>query len=122
MKILTIKLDEASAKVVNDILQYHDLPSLEEAEKRDPYKDNGYMKNAIKAFGKAYDEATSMKIDDIMKAIADLAKSQGFYGRLLEQLNEIKNAPDQSRWNALVAEYEGQHFKEPLDMVLYFEQ
>lgn len=122
MKMLTIKLDEASAKVVNDILQYHDLPLLEEAEKRDPYKDNGYMKNAIKAFGKAYDEATSMKIDDIMKAIADLAKSQGFYGRLLRYLNEIKNAPDKSRWNALVAEYESKHFKEPLDMVLYFEQ
>ena len=62
-----------------------------------------------------------MKIDEILDVIAGLAKSQGFYGRLLESLLGIRdNSPDD--WENVVADLENLNFKEPLDVVLYFEQ
>ena len=61
-----------------------------------------------------------MKINDILDAICELACSQGFYGRLYEQLMEIKDN-DTDTWNKIVSELEKQNFKTTLDMVLYFE-
>ena len=55
---LTLKLDPISARIVADMLEYYNLANLEEAEKRDPFKDNGYLIKAIKDFLKAYEEAT----------------------------------------------------------------
>lgn len=44
-----------------------------------------------------------------------LAQSQGFYGRVLRNIEE---APNQDEiWDEL----EAQNFKEPLDIVMYFE-
>jgi hypothetical protein len=52
-----------------------------------------------------------MNKEEIIKAIKSLAQCQGFYGRLLENLND----------EAL--EYlEQQNFKDTVDMVLFFEQ
>ena len=62
-----------------------------------------------------------MKIADILQAIQDLSCSQGFYGRLLEQLLDIRdNDPD--KWVQVVELLEKQNFKDTLDMVLFFEQ
>ena len=62
-----------------------------------------------------------MKIDEILDVIVGLASSQGFYGRLYESLMDVKhNQPEY--WVELVGQLEAQNFKEPLDVVLYFEQ
>ena len=62
-----------------------------------------------------------MKIDEILELISELSKSQGFYGRLLEQLLEVKEN-DPLQWEEIVEDLESKNFKEPLDVVLYFEQ
>ena len=62
-----------------------------------------------------------MRITDILEAITELSYSQGFYGRLLRQLLEIKEN-DKASWDEIVKELEAQNFKTSLDMVLYFEQ
>lgn len=58
MKKTTIEIDEVTAELIANTLEYYNLPKLEEAERLDPYKDNGYMIRAIKDFLKAYEEAT----------------------------------------------------------------
>ncbi len=61
-----------------------------------------------------------MKMNEIISIIKSLAQSQGFYGRLLGYLISVKdNDPD--KYNRIVEELEGQNFKDPVDMVLYFE-
>lgn len=62
-----------------------------------------------------------MKIDEILELISGLSKSQGFYGRLLEQLLEVKEN-DPLQWEEIVKTLETENFKEPLDVILYFEQ
>jgi len=57
MKTLTIEVDEASAQIVADMLLYYNLANLEEAERRDQFKDNSPYKNAIHNFLKAFDQA-----------------------------------------------------------------
>lgn len=49
----------------------------------------------------------------ILELIKGLAKSQGFYGRLLESINENPKISDH---------LEQQNFKEELDLILYLEQ
>lgn len=49
----------------------------------------------------------------ILELIKGLAKSQGFYGRLLESINENPKILDH---------LEQQNFKEELDLILYLEQ
>lgn len=58
MKNITITLNEISAQIVANTLEFYNLYILEEAEKKDPTKDNGYLIKAIKDFLKAYEEAT----------------------------------------------------------------
>lgn len=61
-----------------------------------------------------------MKINQILAEIESLSHSQGFYGRLLRALLDCKNN-DPEQWENVVVELEGQNFKDPVDMVLYFE-
>ena len=61
-----------------------------------------------------------MCIDEILDVIENLSKSQGFYGRLLARLEELKNEDVQS-YQKVVQELEGQNFKDSVDLVLYFE-
>ena len=58
MKNITITLNEVSAKIVADTLEFYNLYMLEEAERQDPTKDNGYLIKAIKDFLEAYKGAT----------------------------------------------------------------
>ena len=62
-----------------------------------------------------------MNINEIMEIILGLTHSQGFYGRLYNELVEIRDN-DEEAWVEVVEELEGQNFKEPLDLILYFEQ
>ena len=61
-----------------------------------------------------------MCIEEIMDVIKGLAMSQGFYGRLLRALEELKNE-DVHKYQDVVLELEGQNFKDALDVVMYFE-
>lgn len=61
-----------------------------------------------------------MKRIDIINTIRQLARSQGYYCRLYDQLMYIaKNDP--IAFNEYMAELEGKNFKGALDVVLYFE-
>ena len=59
-------------------------------------------------------------MNDIMNEIKILSHSQGFYVRLLKNIEEIKEN-DNERYNKLKNYLEGQKFKTPVDMVLFFE-
>ncbi len=62
-----------------------------------------------------------MKIEQILEIILDLSRSQGFYGRLYEELITLKEECTPA-WNVVVETLEAQDFKEPLDLILYLEQ
>lgn len=61
-----------------------------------------------------------MKIGAILETIRGLAASQGFYGRLYQNLMEVKKE-DPLRWKLICHELESQNFRDPVDIVLYFE-
>lgn len=56
----------------------------------------------------------------ILDEIKTLAMSQGFYGRLLQNINDIKEESEE-KYEALMTELEKQNFKDSVDMILYFE-
>lgn len=61
-----------------------------------------------------------MDIEQIMAAIRSLAHSQGYYGRLYNELQEMQtNDPDQ--WEEVKTTLEAQNFSDSLDMAMYFE-
>lgn len=62
-----------------------------------------------------------MKIEQIMQTILEVSYSQGFYGRLYEELSTFKEECTPA-WNVVVETLEAQNFKEPLDLILYLEQ
>lgn len=62
-----------------------------------------------------------MDREQIMQVIRSLAKSQGFYGRLLYAIQELqKNDPEEA--DRLFSVLEAQKFNDALDVILYFEQ
>ena len=61
-----------------------------------------------------------MDIEQIMAAIRSLAESLGYYGRLYNELREMQTN-DTKKWEEVKNTLEGQHFKDSLDMVLFFE-
>lgn len=58
-----------------------------------------------------------MKREEIMQAIKELAKSQGFYSRLLHSIEE---AAEETR-NKFFSHLEAQNFKSTVDFVIYIE-
>ena len=61
-----------------------------------------------------------MTFEQIMETIYNLSFSQGFYGRLLRDIYELKdNDPD--RFEELKELWEGKNFKDSLDFILYLE-
>ena len=58
-----------------------------------------------------------MKREEILNTFRQLAKGQGFYGSLLNRLEE---ADEESR-EAFLKELEEQNFKDPVDLILYIE-
>lgn len=61
-----------------------------------------------------------MDIEQIMAAIRSLAQSQGYYGRLYNELLEMQTN-DPEKWEEVKNTLEAQNFKDTLDMVMYFE-
>ena len=61
-----------------------------------------------------------MKFDEIIQTIKDLAKSQGFYGRLLYEIEDAKEN-DKEKYERIKVTLEEQNFKDAVDMVLFFE-
>lgn len=58
-----------------------------------------------------------MNREQILEAIQSLAKSQGFYGRLLQQINEA----EEDVREGFLSELEFKNFKDTVDLVLYLE-
>ena len=56
-----------------------------------------------------------MKANEILEAIKMLAKSQGFYGRLLNAIETSEEGED------ILAELESENFKDPVDLVMFLE-
>jgi len=60
-------------------------------------------------------------IEQVVDVIEMLSHSQGFYGRLLEEILYIEeNNPEQYEMFKTIIEK--QEFKDPVDVVLFFEQ
>lgn len=63
----------------------------------------------------------ALTTQQILNIITDLAGSQGFWGRLLQDLYETKeNDPEQ--WALITKEWDEEGFENTLDVVLYFEE
>ena len=54
---------------------------------------------------------------EIRKVMEQLAMSQGYYGRLLRSIDELPDYQQEDVWEDL----ERQNFREPLDVVMYYE-
>lgn len=61
-----------------------------------------------------------MSMNAILETIKDLSYSQGFYGRLLRSIMELKEN-DAEEYERLADYLEGQNFKDAVEMVLFFE-
>lgn len=62
-----------------------------------------------------------MTMDEIMDVIKQLAQSQGMYGRLYRDIQEIKEeAPGE--YEKLKADWEARNFKTALDFILFIEE
>ncbi len=60
-------------------------------------------------------------MDDCLDVIREFAQSQGFYGRLLRQLSELKRQSPED-YDRLKDEWESRGFTDTLDFILYLEQ
>lgn len=60
------------------------------------------------------------EFNDVIDILIELSHSQGFYGRLLRDLSEIKKY-EPERFDLIVMEIESQEFTNALDVVMYFE-
>lgn len=58
-----------------------------------------------------------MKYEEIIGVIKSLAKSQGFYGRLLASIEGLSDSDKLEFISAL----EKENFKDPVDVVMFFE-
>ena len=69
---------------------------------------------------KAKDEVKGLNIEEVVGVVEMLSYSQGFYGRLLEEILYIEeNEPD--KYEVFKTIIEKQEFKDPVDVVLFFE-
>lgn len=60
------------------------------------------------------------EFDDVIDIIDTLSHSQGFYGRLLRDIYELKKY-EPEMFAMFVDEIESQNFTNTLDIVMYFE-
>ena len=69
---------------------------------------------------KAKEEMKGLNIEEVVEVVEMLSYSQGFYGRLLEEILYIEeNEPDKYEVFKNIIEKQG--FKDPVDVVLFFE-
>lgn len=60
------------------------------------------------------------EFDDVINIIDTLSHSQGFYGRLLRDIYELKKYEPEI-FTMFVDEIESQNFTNTLDIIMYFE-
>lgn len=58
-----------------------------------------------------------MRVDDLIKLCKKLAPSQGFYGRLLKQLEEM----DEQELSDIDTVMQGLNLKDELDIIMWLE-
>lgn len=58
-----------------------------------------------------------MKREQIMATIQSLSHSQGMYGRLLANIQEL----DAEEYDKLMTALEAENFNDPVDLVMYIE-
>ena len=58
-----------------------------------------------------------MRVDDLIRVCKDLAKSQGFYGRLLARLEEM----DEQDLSDIDSAMQSANLKDDLDIILWLE-
>lgn len=58
--------------------------------------------------------------NDVLNVLSELSHSQGFYGRLLRDIYELMEY-EPERFDMFVEEIENADFRNPLDVVMYFE-
>lgn len=61
-----------------------------------------------------------MSRDEILKTFKELAKSQGFYGRLLASLEDAKESSPEA-YEKFLTNLEAHNFSGPVDLILYLE-
>lgn len=66
------------------------------------------------------DTSTYMSKQDILDTINDLSHSQGLYSRLRQSLNDLAES-EPEKYNSFMEHLQQQHFKDPVDLILYFE-
>ena len=60
-------------------------------------------------------------VEDVIELVRQLSQSQGYYGRLLEQILYLQEYEPEA-FEEFKMVIEEQHFKDPVDVVLFFEQ
>lgn len=60
-------------------------------------------------------------VEKVIEVVEMLSYSQGTYGRMLEQILYLKEN-DQEAFDEFSRIMESQHFKDPVDIILFFEQ
>ena len=63
---------------------------------------------------------TYMKKDEIRASIKDLARSQGFYGRIDARLTELQ-VESPVEYDELMTCLEAEHFNDVVDLILHLE-
>lgn len=58
-----------------------------------------------------------MNREQILDAFRSLARSQGFYGRLLEQIDSV----DEETRDAFLTDLENRNFRDVVDLVMWIE-
>ena len=61
-----------------------------------------------------------MKREEILRLFKSLSKSNGYYGRLLADLNDLR-INDEDSYESIMSDLENQNFQTPLDVVLFVE-
>lgn len=69
---------------------------------------------------KLYNHKLVYEFNDVIDVLVQLSYSQGFYGRLLRDIGELKEY-EPEHFEMFVEEIESQNFRTALDVVMYFE-
>ena len=60
-------------------------------------------------------------VGQVIELVRQLSRSQGYYGRLLERILDLQEYEPEA-FEEFKMVIEEQHFKDPVDVVLFFEQ
>lgn len=66
-------------------------------------------------------KAKGYSVEEVIEVVQMLSKSQGFYGRLLEEIMYIQEY-EPEKFETFKEIMEEQGFENPVDVVLFFEQ